>query len=114
MTGQNTTERFLDEAKMLQDQEQGRVSIPTVQALMLMYLTMTCLGRDRAGRTCRQIALDMVRRLQLESRYISNVVGATTTDGDRALISKALWGLFLLETYVSCLDAVHIACLADH
>ena len=101
MTGQSTTEKFLDEAKMLIDREQGRVSIPAVQGLMLMYVTTTCLGRDRVGRMCRQIALDMVRRLQLETRYTSGIMGTTTPDQDKGLISKALWGLFLLETCVS-------------
>ena len=53
MTGQNLTERFLTEAKVLFDHEQGRASIPTVQALMLMYLATTEVGRDRAANIYR-------------------------------------------------------------
>ncbi|KAF4972339.1 hypothetical protein FSARC_1061 [Fusarium sarcochroum] len=44
MTGQNLAERFLVEAKGLLDREQGRASVPTVQALMLMYLATTVLA----------------------------------------------------------------------
>ncbi|KJZ70966.1 hypothetical protein HIM_09621 [Hirsutella minnesotensis 3608] len=95
---QNVTQRFLDEAKSLLDLEQGRASIPTVQALMLMYMTTTCLGSDRAGRIYRNHALEMVTRLKIEARYTSLLEDGHDDPKERELLSKALWGLFIFES----------------
>ena len=109
MTSQNLPDRFFDEAKLLLDREQGRASIPTIQALLLMYLTLSCQGKDRAGRMYRQIAVDMTRRLRLEARYrfLSTEMDANGRDAE--LVAKALWGLFLFEAYVEHLGLVVLA-----
>ncbi|KAI6777639.1 uncharacterized protein J7T54_005716 [Emericellopsis cladophorae] len=90
--------RFLDEAESRLRDEQGKISIPTAQALMLRYFTMACMGRDRIGRACRQQAIDIVRRLNLEAQYDS-IAGASRAElAEKSRLSKALWGLFIVET----------------
>lgn len=93
--------RFLDKANALLNRQQGRASIPTAQALMLMYLTMTCLGQRELGASAARFALDMIRRLELETRYTSTVVGTSTSSQHKALIAEALRGLVLLESCVN-------------
>ena len=74
---------------------------------MLRYFTMTCMGRDRIGRACRQQAIDIVRRLNLEAQYKS-ITGALRAEvAERRRLSKALWGLFIVETYVLIQPAPH-------
>ncbi|KAF5027613.1 hypothetical protein F66182_284 [Fusarium sp. NRRL 66182] len=98
LTGQNLAERFLAEAKCLFDREQGRTSVPTVQALMLMYLATTSLGRDRAANLYRFTAYEMLSQLRLEARYAAAKGSIPPKTQEMTLISKALWGIFLLES----------------
>lgn len=95
---QSLVDRFLDEAGTWIESELGRTSVPTAQALMLRYFTLTCMGRDRIGRVCRQHAVDMVRRLDLETRFNSNTGNSDQSVAEKKRISKALWGLFLVES----------------
>ncbi|KJZ69553.1 hypothetical protein HIM_11046 [Hirsutella minnesotensis 3608] len=103
MKRQNLAEQFLGECKMHLEQELGRPSIPAVQALMLMYMTTTCLGRDRAGRIYRTHALEMIPRLRIEARYRSLQEHGLDNDKERKLLSGALWGMFIFESRVAFL-----------
>ncbi len=100
MTQRDVTDSFLKEAKDCLEQEEGRVSIPTAQALMLMYATMTYIGRDRTGRSYRQSAIDLVHRMKLEGTYNSIECEGPEQVTRKKVLSQALWGLFILETYV--------------
>jgi hypothetical protein len=99
MTGQNLSERFLAEVKSHFENEQGRPSIPTVQGLLLMYLTMTATGKDRAGLIYRLTAYEMLKQLRLEARYKVAKNNVPPQTHDMMLISKTLWGIFLLERW---------------
>ncbi|KAG5771828.1 hypothetical protein H9Q72_001763 [Fusarium xylarioides] len=74
MTGRNLSESFLAEAKSHFESEQGRPSIPAVQGLLLIYLTMTATGRDRAGLIYRLTAYEMLKQLCLEARIDENLI----------------------------------------
>ncbi len=100
MTQQDMTDCFLNEANSCLEQEEGRASIPTAQALMLMYATMAYMGRDRAGRSYRQSAIDLVHRMKLERAYTSIQEDGPDQVTRKRGISQALWGLFILESYV--------------
>ncbi|KAF4336103.1 pathway-specific regulatory nit-4 [Fusarium beomiforme] len=99
MTGQNLSERFLAESKSHFEYEKGRVSVPTVQGLLLIYLTMTAMGKDRAGQMYRLAALDMLKQLRLEARYKAAKNSVPPQTHEMMLISKTLWGIFLLERW---------------
>ncbi|KPM43053.1 hypothetical protein AK830_g3527 [Neonectria ditissima] len=68
-TRQNLWNRFLEETKRLLDRENNRASIPTVQALIFMYLARALVGNDRIARVYRFTAFVMLRRLRLEQRF---------------------------------------------
>ncbi|KAF4454241.1 hypothetical protein F53441_3241 [Fusarium austroafricanum] len=101
MTGQNLTERFLAEAKAHLDREQDQASVPTVQALLLMYLTMTVMGRDRDAQVYRLTAYEKLEQLHLEERYQSAKNNVPPRTHEMLLISKTLWGIFLLESRIA-------------
>ncbi|KAF5234649.1 hypothetical protein FANTH_12001 [Fusarium anthophilum] len=97
MTGRNLSESFLAEAKSHFESEQGRPSIPTVQGLLLIYLTMAAAGKDRAGLIYRLTAYEMLKQLRLEARYKAAKNDVPPQTHDMMLTSKTLWGIFLLE-----------------
>ena len=95
--GQRMEDRFLSEAKGLFELENGRESLPTVNALCLMYLTSALLGRDRAGLMYRHLAYEMLKRLGLERKFNKLSDDDPQEVLTRNVLSKALWGLFCFE-----------------
>lgn len=78
--------------------EQGRASLSSSIALYLLYLVSACLGRDRAGLHFRTWSLEMLKRLGLEKKYLKLREGVSGEEKDRDLISRVLWGLFVIDT----------------
>ncbi|KAH7156707.1 hypothetical protein EDB81DRAFT_398435 [Dactylonectria macrodidyma] len=100
-TQQDLAERFLEESKGLLTRENGRPSIPTVQALVFMYLATAVAGKDRAARVYRFTAFTILRRLRLEERFNSLGDENPEDSKERRVISCVLWGLFAMETRVA-------------
>ncbi|KAF7549675.1 hypothetical protein G7Z17_g6218 [Cylindrodendrum hubeiense] len=101
MTRQNLSDRFMDEAKGFLSRENGRASIPTVQALVFMYLATATAGRDRAARVYRFTAFTLLRRLRLEQRFRSLSDSEIGDAKERRVISCAVWGLFAMESRIA-------------
>lgn len=97
ITRQNMAERFFEEAKALLEREQGRATLPTVQALAIMYYVETGLGRDRASQLYRFAAFTMLSRLRLERRFEGLNENDPGVAKERRAISRALWGLYVQE-----------------
>lgn len=72
---------------MLFDNERGRASLPTAQALILMYLYCSDTGADRAGVIFRLSASEMLRRLRGKSTLF-----------DQMTLSRVSWGTFCWST----------------
>ncbi|KAH6991268.1 hypothetical protein BKA56DRAFT_228047 [Ilyonectria sp. MPI-CAGE-AT-0026] len=100
-TQQNLCDRFLEEAKGFLGRENGRPSIPTVQALVFIYLATAVAGRDRAARVYRFTAFTMLRRLRLEQKFHSLDDSDAADAKERRVISCALWGLFTIESRIA-------------
>ena len=79
-------ERFYCEAQSLYDAQQGRLSLPTVQALAIMsvYLTQTC--RDRTGTLLRMTAYALLKQLNLERKYTVLAGGAAKSPHEVSVI----------------------------
>ncbi|KAF1808291.1 hypothetical protein P152DRAFT_225896 [Eremomyces bilateralis CBS 781.70] len=100
ITGKDTREAFFDEAKKLLDMEDGSECLSTVLGLAVLLVYAMYTGRDRLGSVYRYMAFDMLKRLKLEERFRS--LGDTEAEMvGRRIISKALWGLHLLDTMIS-------------
>jgi hypothetical protein len=107
-------DRYLDQAfwsecHVCLENERGRPSLPTVQALFLMYLHECGQGRDATALHYRYLAHDMYMRLKLDHQEPSPERCAS----DLAIakrwkaISVIMWGLYCLDTYV-----YHQACVS--
>lgn len=90
-------ERYLNECQKLLELEGATETLPTIQALCLMYLTSALLGKDRVGLVYRYTAYEILRRERLEeklSRLDNQVPEGLRT---KEILSKALWGFFCFE-----------------
>ena len=99
MHGFNARDHFLKEAKRLLDRECGRRSLPTVQALLIMFACSTGMGQDRAGTMFRYTAYEMLKRLKLEMKLRALEASGNSHEKSKAL-SRALWGIYFFERSV--------------
>lgn len=102
MQGFDTRERFLIEARRLLDNDYGRRSLPTVQALLILYTCYTGQARDRGGLQYRHAAYEMLKRLQvkLEATFQKpGMADEASRNRYQKAISRALWGIYCFERY---------------
>lgn len=93
------SQRFYDKAERCFDAEYGRLSLPAVQALLILFMCSTGNGKDRAGTIKRLAAYEMLRRLKLERRF-SKAKSRHDPSEQRRLrrvASKALWGVHCFD-----------------
>jgi hypothetical protein len=93
---------FWNECQVCLENERGKPSLPTVQALFLLYLRECGQGRDATALHYRYLAHDMYMRLKLGHSEPSPE--RRTSDSAIAKRWKAIvvimWGLYCLDTYV--------------
>lgn len=92
--------RFFDEARRLFDCEAGKASVPTAQALVIMYVYCSGAAQDRAGLAYRSAACEMYNRLRMGGIHFTYPGSRYDENSRKRLLSKAAWGLFCLETCV--------------
>lgn len=100
ISGRNLGVQFFNEAKKLLDQEGSRPSLPTVQALCLMFIHSGLLGMDRQGSMYRFVAFEMLKRMDLEKDFFKLKDDDAEQAKEKRVISEALWGLFCFGKYV--------------
>jgi len=99
LKGQDVKEQFIDEAKRLFDLQNGSASIPTMQALLIMFIYLALIGRDRAGNLLRFMAFDLAKRMNLENKFLGLDSRVPAEAKRRRVISKVLWGMHVFDTY---------------
>ena len=93
-------ERFLNEAKKILDQELGRISLPMIWALAIMFICSSTQGQDRAGMMYRFTAFEMLKKMRLPQRLEKLQAGDMTEEAEVAsrVYSRALWGMYAFES----------------
>ncbi|EFY91265.1 C6 transcription factor, putative [Metarhizium acridum CQMa 102] len=95
-------DEFFNEAKKLLHLENGRVSIPTVQGLTLLFSIACYRGTDKLGGLYRISAYDMFHQLNVDAMY-ARVKDDPLAARERRVLSRLAWGLFLFERFVLAL-----------
>ncbi|PNY28531.1 Uncharacterized protein TCAP_01550 [Tolypocladium capitatum] len=98
--GRQLGEAFFNEAKRLLDLECGRPSIPSAQALFIMFSYSCRVGRDRAGHIFRAAGYEMMKRMMPKIRRLLSGT-ANLPDRHRRAISRAVWGIFCFDSVCS-------------
>ncbi|KAK4160469.1 hypothetical protein QBC43DRAFT_219765 [Cladorrhinum sp. PSN259] len=92
---------FSSEAKKQLELEAGRVSVTTIQGLLILYILSCCDGTNRAGSVYRMAAYEMLRKLKPERLY-SRLRDNVPAEAERKhSLSKLCWGVYLLECVLS-------------
>jgi len=114
ITGKPLTTLFFQEAKKLLELEGVKASLPTVQALEMMFTKSAYIGTDRAGMLYRSAALEMLKRLNLERRFELIQDSTPSAFREKRAISKAVWGFFNFERYSMDSRLSLESCKADY
>lgn len=93
---------FLEETERQLALEAGRISLPTLEALLIIYLSQTSFGLDRPANQRLPVAYDMYRRLGVGKRQRRPKPGGNDVGFRRELKGKSIaaWGLFCYDLYV--------------
>jgi hypothetical protein len=94
------SELFFDEARRHLDREEGKASVPTVQALCVMFLYCMGVGKDRLGQIYRYACCEMYKRMRAGTKFPKDIVSTATSSKHRQLFSRFSWGVVHFETYV--------------
>ena len=99
--GSDLGQRFYDKAERCFGGDYGTLSLPAVQALLILYMCSSGMDKDRAETMKRLAANEMLRRLKLERRFSK---AKSRHDGAeqkrlRRVASKALWGVHCFDRY---------------
>ncbi|PKY01065.1 C6 transcription factor [Aspergillus campestris IBT 28561] len=88
---------FFDEAKRLLEREEGRITLPTVQGLGVLWTCASLTRRDRQGWIYRSQLAYSLRELVQDNPPV-----AGSTDPDQSLMAQAVysirWGIFNIAT----------------
>ncbi|OHW97528.1 C6 transcription factor [Colletotrichum incanum] len=93
VNGRDMRLAFFDEARRQLDLENGRVSLPTAEALFIMHLMAAALGMDRATRMYHLLACDMVQELDPAVQR-----GTDKSGREQYIFSRAVWGMYCFES----------------
>jgi hypothetical protein len=94
------SELFFDEARRHLDREEGKASVPTVQALCVMFLYCMGVGKDRLGQIYRYACCEMYKRMRAGTKFPKDIASTATSSKHRQLFSRFSWGVVHFETYV--------------
>ncbi|GKZ24284.1 hypothetical protein AbraIFM66951_011192 [Aspergillus brasiliensis] len=89
--------RFYEEAKRLLDKEEGRITLPTVQGLGVLWTCASMTGRDRQGWIHRGQLAYAVQELSQKNSVLASNADEDTLRLVR-VINGTVWGLFNVAT----------------
>lgn len=96
-TNANTVgEQFFEECKRLLEADEGKLSLPTVQALGLMSLREASCGRNAVSLSYSRRSMQMALEMQLE-KDLTHLDGVVFTSTEREVRAATFWGCFTLE-----------------
>lgn len=102
-SGREMAEVFFNEAKRQLEQEGGRPSITSAQALFIMFSYSCRMGRDRSGHSFRAVGYEMMKRIM--PKIQRELLNGTRPSADYRAISRAAWGLFCFDRSVGKLSS---------
>jgi hypothetical protein len=85
-------ESFFQEARQHFDLENNRVSLPTAQGLLVLFMASAFLDQDGAAPFYRSLGYDMIDRLRLEERVMF-----TEDEQEKEAYCIAAWGVYCCE-----------------
>ena len=91
-TGQDLLGLFDAEARRQLDLQGSQASLPAIQGLLIMFISSSYLGRDRAGLVYRHLGYDMFRKFEIQEK-----ITQAGNPQEKAACSKTAWGIYCYE-----------------
>ncbi|KAK1853531.1 C6 transcription factor [Colletotrichum chrysophilum] len=101
ITGQDLARRFRDEVMQLVEKSQGRATLPTIIALVLIDWSASIAGDEPTAKMYRYMAWERYKRFRPERRFSQLKEDDPQEASERLAISKAVWAIFFMESRIS-------------
>ncbi|KAF3804328.1 hypothetical protein GCG54_00000680 [Colletotrichum gloeosporioides] len=101
ITGQDLARRFRDEVMQLVEKSQGRATLPTIIALVLIDWSASIAGDEPTAKMYRYMAWERYKRFRPERRFSQLKEDDPQERSERLAISKAAWAIFFMESRIS-------------
>ncbi|KAF4837577.1 Nitrogen assimilation transcription factor nit-4 [Colletotrichum siamense] len=101
ITGQDLAKRFRDEVMQLVEKSQGRATLPTIIALVLIDWSASIAGDEPTAKMYRYMAWERYKRFRPERRFSQLQENDPQERSERLAISKAVWAIFFMESRIS-------------
>ncbi|KAI8200211.1 Nitrogen assimilation transcription factor nit-4 [Colletotrichum sp. SAR 10_76] len=101
ITGQDLAKRFRDEVMQLVEKSQGRATLPTIIALVLIDWSASIAGDEPTAKMYRYMAWERYKRFRPERRFSQLNEDDPQEASERLAISKAVWAIFFMESRIS-------------
>ncbi|TDZ32711.1 Nitrogen assimilation transcription factor nit-4 [Colletotrichum trifolii] len=101
ITGQDLGKRFVEEVMQLIEKSQGRATLPTLIALVLLDHAVSIAGDESRAKVYRYMAWDRYKRIKPEKRFAQLKEDDAQDAAERLAISRAVWAIFLMESRIS-------------
>ncbi|KAF6800192.1 C6 transcription factor [Colletotrichum sojae] len=101
ITGQDLAKRFREEVMQLVEKSQGRATLPTVIALIIMDMSASIAGDEHSAKMYRYMAWERYKRLKPEKKFALLSEDTPEDATERLSLSRAIWAIFLIESRIS-------------
>ncbi|KAF6807605.1 C6 transcription factor [Colletotrichum plurivorum] len=101
ITGQDLAKRFREEVMQLVEKSQGRATLPTVIALIIMDMSASIAGDEHSAKMYRYMAWERYKRLKPEKKFALLKEDIPEDATERLSLSRAIWAIFLIESRIS-------------
>ncbi|KAI8167287.1 Nitrogen assimilation transcription factor nit-4 [Colletotrichum sp. SAR 10_65] len=101
ITGQDLAKRFRDEVMQLVEKSQGRATLPTIIALVLIDWSASIAGDEPTAKMYRYMAWERYKRFRPERKFSQLQEDDPQERSERLAISKAVWAIFFMESRIS-------------
>ncbi|KAJ0281155.1 hypothetical protein CBS470a_008456 [Colletotrichum nupharicola] len=101
ITGQDLARQFRDEVMQLVEKSQGRATLPTIIALVLIDWSASIAGDEPTAKMYRYMAWERYKRFRPERKFSQLQEDDPQERSERLAISKAVWAIFFMESRIS-------------
>ncbi|KAF6824341.1 C6 transcription factor [Colletotrichum musicola] len=101
ITGQDLAKRFREEVMQLVEKSQGRATLPTVIALIILDMSASIAGDEHSAKMYRYMAWERYKRLKPEKKFALLKEDTPEDATERLSLSRAIWAIFLIESRIS-------------